>query len=462
MSYSDFIGRKFALHQPTGLASLPQLPDSLFPHQKIICQWALKRGRAAAFLQTGLGKSRLQVSWADALVHALGIDVIIYAPLTVAAQTVREASAIGIHITHVRDLDDVRPGINITNYDRRHKLDMNRFGAIVLDESGIIKNDNSKTFQSLCEACSHIPFKLCCSATPAPNDWTELGTHAEFLGVCTQQEMLAEFFVHDGGETQVWRLKGHARKQFWKWVSSWGALVRKPSDLGYDDGLYALPPLHMHEHQVGSSLQASDGMLFAFEAKTLTERRDARKASMAGRVEACAALVNADAEQWFVWTDLNAESEALTALIPGAVEITGSDAPEFKESALLDFIDGKIRVIVTKVKIAGFGINAQGCAHQAFVGMNDSYEGFYQAVRRSWRFGQRREVNVHVFTSQFEGAVVANIKRKGEAAEEMGEELSRETAESVRAEVFGLTRETNPYNANKIIAAPAWLTTESA
>lgn len=462
MSYQDFVARKLATLAPTGISGDVSLPEGLFPHQEMIGRWALKRGRAAAFLQTGLGKSRLQAAWANAVHQAEGCNVLLMAPLAVAPQTVREAAQIGVKIQQVREADDVRPGLNIINYDRLHKIDPRDFDAVVLDESSIIKHSDAKTFTRLCEAFGHARFKLCATATPAPNDWTELGTHAEFLGVCTQQEMLAEFFVHDGGETQVWRLKGHARAQFWKWVASWGAMVRKPSDLGFSDALYNLPPLHMHEHQVSSELQASDGMLFAFEAKTLSERRDARRASLDARVKACADLVNADNEQWFVWTDLNAESEALTKLIPGAVEITGSDSTEHKEQALLDFIEGRTRVVVTKVKIAGFGINAQGCARQAFVGMNDSYEGFYQAVRRSWRFGQKREVHVHIFTSQYEGAVLANIKRKGEDAEAMGEALSAETGAAVRAEVLGLTRSTNTYNASRRIALPAWLNREAA
>jgi len=307
------------------------------------------------------------------------------------------------------------------------------------------------------------PYKLCATATPAPNDWTELGTHAEFLGICTRAEMLAEYFIHDGAETQVWRLKGHARAQFWRWVSTWGAMVRKPSDLGFDDARYELPPLTVHQHTVAIPNAAERvGMLFAMEAQTLSERRDARKESIADRVKACADLVNADDEMWLVWCDLNAESEALTKAIRGAVEVKGADEAEHKERALTDFAAGRIRVLVSKPSIAGWGMNFQRCARIAFVGVTDSWESYYQAVRRCWRFGQSRQVEVHIFASDIEGAVVANLRRKEADALAMAESLSAETREAVIREVVGLKRETNNYNATRRIAVPSWLRSEAA
>jgi hypothetical protein len=311
----------------------------------------------------------------------------ILAPLAVAAQTVKEGESVGVKVKLCRDESDAAPGINITNYDRMHKFDMSRFGGVVLDESSIIKHHDSKTLAILLESFRTTPFKLCATATPAPNDWVELGTHAEFLGICTQVEMLSEYFVHDGGDTQTWRLKGHARAEFWKWVASWAAMVRKPSDLGFDDSRYELPKLHVEQHTVKSSAhcQESTGMLFALEAQTLSERRDARRASISDRVAECAALVNNDMQPWVVWCDLNAEGDALRAAIPGAVEIRGSDDPEAKERKLIDFAEGRIRVLVTKPSIAGFGLNWQHCARMAFVGVTDSWESYYQAVRRCWR-----------------------------------------------------------------------------
>lgn len=462
MNYTDYISRKLCIVQPSGLLTIGELPASLFPHQADLVRWALKRGRAAIFADTGLGKSRMQIAWAEQVHNATGRDVLILAPLAVAAQTAEEGESLGITITHCREADDVRPGINITNYDRLHKFDCSRFGGVVLDESSCIKHHDTRTLSQLLEAFAATPFKLCATATPAPNDWTELGTHAEFLGVCTRTEMLAEFFCHDGGETQVWRLKGHARDVFWRWVSAWGAMLRKPSDLGYDDSRYNLPELHVSEHLVSAddSGLITEGMLFALEASTLSERRDARRASLDARVAACAAMVNADNEPWIVWCDLNAESDALKAAIPGAVEIRGSDSAEEKERRLMAFARGEIRVLITKPSIAGWGLNWQHCARMAFVGVTDSFEAYYQAVRRCWRFGQNREVHVHLFASLLEGSVLANLRRKEADALTMAESLSQETRAAVMAEVRGTSRQSNPYNANKAIQIPAWLKTE--
>jgi hypothetical protein len=268
--------------------------------------------------------------------------------------------------------------------------------------------------------------------------------------------MLSEFFTHDGGDTSVWRLKGHARHLFWQWVSQWGAMVRRPSDLGFDDGAYALPPLHLHEHTVKTEMPHS-GMLFASEAMTLSERRDARRTSMADRVADCAAIVNADAEPWVVWCDLNAEGDALTAAIPGAVQIAGADSVEVKEQRLADFAAGKFRVLVSKPSICGFGLNWQHAARMAFVGVTDSFESYYQAVRRCWRFGQKRDVHVHIFASSAEGAVVANLRRKERDALAMAESLGAETRDAVMQAVTGTTRQTNDYHARRPVAVPAFL-----
>lgn len=460
--YAQFVASKLATNVATGLTSEFDLSGySLMPHQSDLTAWALRRGRCAIFADTGLGKTRMQLAWADVVHNATGRDVLILAPLAVAAQTVAEGSEIGVTVTHCRELSDVRTGVNITNYDRMHKFDASRFGAVVLDESSCIKHHDTKTLATLLDAFKATPFKLCATATPAPNDWAELGTHAEFLGVCSRVEMLSEYFVHDGAETQVWRLKGHARSQFWRWVSGWGAMVRKPSDLGHDDAAYNLPDLTVSEHTVASTLQTA-GQLFAFEAQTLSERRDARKDSLDARVAKCASLVNADREPWIVWCDLNAEADALKSAIPDAVEIRGPDDADTKERRLADFAAGRIRVLITKPSIAGWGLNWQHCARMAFVGVTDSFEAYYQAVRRCWRFGQRREVSVHIFASELEGAVVANLKRKEADAMAMSESLSAETRDAVRAEVFGSLRQSNPYNPRKPIAAPSWLVTEKA
>lgn len=462
VSYADFVARKLTRAPPTGLTGNVAIADGLFDFQAAIVRWALRRGRAAVFADTGLGKSRMQLAWADAVHREAGHDVLILAPLAVAAQTVQEGAEIGVAVKQCRDGAEVEPGITITNYDRLHRFDASRFGAVVLDESSVIKHHTSKTLKLLLDAFAQTPFKLCATATPAPNDWTELGTHAQFLGICTQTEMLAEYFVHDGGDTQSWRLKGHARAEFWRWVASWAALVRKPSDLGFDDSRYDLPPLKVSQHTTKSTGHdpAETGMLFALEASTLSERRTARRDSLEGRVAACAEMVNADREPWIVWCDLNAEGDALRAAIPDAVEIRGSDDPEVKEQRLIDFAAGRIRVLVTKPSIAGFGLNWQHCARMAFVGVTDSWEAYYQAVRRCWRFGQAREVNVHIFASDLEGAVIANLQRKERDATAMADALSAETHDAVMQEVTGVTRNSNPYSPDRTADIPAWLVSE--
>ncbi len=454
--YAEFVAGKLSRIPPTGLAVVPPLHPAHFGFQRDLVGWALKRGRAALFADTGLGKTGMQLEWA----RRVGGDVLVLAPLAVAAQTAREGKRIGVDVTVCREGSDVQPGVNVTNYDRLHKFDPARFRGVVLDESSIIKHHDAKTFARLLEAFEATPFKLCATATPAPNDYTELGTHAEFLGICTQAEMLAEFFVHDGGDTQSWRLKGHARAAFWRWVASWAALLRRPSDLGYSDDGYALPPLHIEHHVVAAdqdSVRAA-GLLFAQQASTLAERRAARRGSIGARAAAAAALVNADAgEPWIVWCDLNAESEALTEAIDDAIEVRGSDSIDEKEAAIAAFTEGRYRVLVSKPSICGHGVNWQHCARQAFVGVTDSWEMYYQAVRRSWRFGQRRRVEVHVFASELEGAVLRNLERKERDAQAMAEELAAWTRDAVRAEVRGLVRETNDYNAAAAMRVPAWL-----
>jgi superfamily II DNA or RNA helicase len=457
MNYDQFIGDKLTHALPVGIPDWSDLPAGLFPFQAALSRWAIARGRAAIFADTGLGKTRMQLAWADAVTRHTGGAVLILAPLAVAQQTRAEGSIMGIAVDHLRQQDET-PGqsITITNYERLHLFNPGDYIGVVLDESSCIKHHDAKTLHRLLSAFSDTPYKLCATATPAPNDWTELGTHAEFLGICTRTEMLSEYFCHDGGETQVWRLKGHARHEFWRWVCSWGALVRKPSDLGFDDSAYLLPPLNVHEHHVQTEM-ASPGMLFAVEAQTLSERRGARKASIGARVKACADIVNASDKPWIVWCDLNAEADALRHAIPGAVEVRGTDDPDEKEARLLAFAAGDIRVMVTKPSIAGFGLNWQHCANVAFVGVTDSFEAYYQAVRRCWRFGQTQPVNVHVFASKYEGAVVANLRRKERDALAMSEALSAETNDAVMASVVGARRMTNPYNADRAVKVPSFL-----
>jgi superfamily II DNA or RNA helicase len=460
-TYASFVAAKLQRTPPTGIAAPSPVDGGCSPFQSDLVRWALRRGRAAIFADTGLGKTRQEIEWARHVSTHTGRPVLILAPLAVAAQTAAEGARVGTPVAVCREQADVAPGasVNVTNYERLHRFDSRAFGAVVLDESSCIKHHDTKTLRVLIDAFSSTPFRLCATATPSPNDYTELGTHAEFLGICSRAEMLSEFFVHDGGDTSSWRLKGHARGAFWRFVASWGALVRRPSDLGYSDDGYVLPPLKVEHHVIPADHAEAQraGMLFAQGASTLSERRAARRASLDRRVAECVARVNADDERWIVWGDLNDECHALAKNIRGAIEIYGSQGIDEKEAALLAFVEGRHRVLVSKGSICGFGVNLQFCARMAFVGVTDSWETYYQSVRRCWRFGQRRPVEVHVFASELEGAVVANLQRKEADAIRMAEELSTETRAVVREEVCGQARRTNEYAPARRMEVPAWL-----
>lgn len=458
MKYDDYLTNKLSTITPSGIDT--HVRDiGLFDFQEAIVKWSLRRGKSAVFADTGLGKTRMELAWADAVCRETGGNVLILAPLAVAAQTCEQGEEVGIHVNHARCQADMKPGINITNYDRLHLFDTHDLAGVAADESSIIKHETSKTLQTMMDKFSKTPYKLCATATPSPNDYTELGTHAEFLGICTRTEMLSEYFLHDGGDTAKWRLKGHARSEFWKWVSSWGVMVRSPADIGFDGSRYVLPPLRTHEHLIESGMEDANaqGFLFPVQAATLMERKAARRASVDTRVAECAALVNDSHGAFVVWCDLNAEGDALCKAIPGSVNVQGSDDAETKERNLMAFARGEIRVLITKPKIAGFGLNWQHCHQQAFVGVNDSFESYYQSVRRSWRFGQTQPVDIHLFVSESEGSVLANLKRKEADAKAMGDELVVHTKDAVISELRGLRRQTNDYAPAIPISIPSWL-----
>ena len=457
--YQAFVAGKLQRVPPTGIHGSVVNPYGLKEFQRDLVSWALRHGRSAIFADTGLGKARMGARWAAVVSAHTGKPVLILTPLAVAAQTAAEGAKIGVVVTICREGADVRPGVNVANYERLHKFDPSVFGGVVLDESSCIKHHDTKTLKALMEAFSATAFRLCLTATPSPNDYTELGTHAEFLGICSREEMLAEYFCHDGGDTSTWRLKGHARGLFWRFVATWGAMIRRPSDLGYSDDGYILPPLVVEHHVIPAAQDEAEkaGLLFVKEASTLSERRAARRASLTRRVGMCVERVNHSADPWIVWCDLNDESDALADSIDGAVEVRGSDSIDEKESRLVAFSEGRSRVMVTKSSIAGFGLNWQHCCNMAFVGVTDSWEAYYQAVRRCYRFGQTRPVNVHIFTSELEGAVAANLKRKEADAQRMAEELSGETRAAVRDEVLGQKRITNDYAPLRRMEVPSWL-----
>lgn len=426
--YETFLASKSARPPVAGI-DVGDVNGQLFPFQQAIVRWALRRGRAAIWADCGMGKTAMQLEWAR---HVPG-RVLILCPLAVAAQTEEEGRKFGIPVVHLRE-DDSTSRVVVTNYEMMDHFDPHEFAGIVLDESSILKAYDGKTRSRIIDAFGDTPYRLACTATPAPNDYMELGNHAEFLGVLSLPEMLSMFFVHDGGETQKWRLKGHAADAFWRFVASWACCVRKPSDIGYSDDGYDLPPIRYIDHVIEAA-DAPDGQLFAFEAQTLSERIAARRTTVDLRCEAAAAAVNDSDEPWVVWCGLNAESETLARMIPGAVEVRGSDSREDKESAIHGFASGAIRVLITKPSICGFGLNWQHCARLMFVGLSDSYEQFYQATRRCWRFGQPREVEVHIVTSDLEGAVAKNIKRKDADMSQMAEEMAAVMHDAMQEEL---------------------------
>jgi len=406
MEYRDFIYDKADHSLMRGSIKMQPVHKLLFPFQADLVEWAVKTQRAAIFADCGLGKTLVQLEWA----RMVG-DVLIVAPLAVSKQTVREGLKVDMDVNYCRRQEDVRPGITITNYEMVTHFDPASFAGIVLDESSILKSYSGKYRQELTEFASTIPARLCCTATPAPNDLIEIINHAEFLGIMTGKEVIANYFIQDGNTTHKWRLKGHAIKPFWTWLASWSVALQYPSDMGYGDDGFILPGLIIHEHIVDTD-HTDDSRLFGVEALTLDERRAARKGSLNQRVEQAREIVNASPdESWVIWCDLNAESEAASKAL-GATEIRGSDKLEDKEARLWGFSTGEIKRIVTKPSIAGFGMNWQHCHNVLFLGLSDSYEQFYQAVRRCWRFGQTEEVNAHIIISENERAVLANIKRK--------------------------------------------------
>lgn len=460
MNYHEFLETKKIVVQPTGFECEKRNP-ALFGWQNDIVKWALRKGKCAVFSDCGTGKTRILLQWAQMVYEHEHRPVLILAPLAVTQQTKREGEKCGISVAVVRDQTQCVDGLNITNYEMLQHFEPDQFCAVVLDESSIIKHKDGKTRQMIQDMFEKTKFKLCCTATPAPNDFMELGTHAQFLGVMKQTEMLATFFVHDGGETQNWRLKGHAEKKFFEWVAGWACCFRRPQDLGYNEEGYDLPELRVHEEAVQStSTELADGqlMMFAPTGNTLLERRSARRNSLKMRVARAAEIANATNEQVLVWCDLNSESKALTNAINGAVEVEGSMDPDVKEERILGFLNGQYRVLVSKPSIAGFGINAQNTHIEIFVGLSDSFEQYYQAVRRCWRFGQTEPVDVYIIISDAEGAVKANIERKQRDAERMTDELISFTREFLKSDLRQTKRDVDEYYAFEKMEVPEWLT----
>lgn len=423
--YDQFIADKLRERMPHGFDPKP-ITAPLFDWQKYVVGLALKAGRYALFEDCGLGKTLQQLEWARQVVDHTGRPVIILTPLAVAAQTQAEASRFGYKTKIAREQNDVPAhGIAITNYEKLDHFDPSAFAGVVLDESSILKNLTGKTRKALTEAFCRTPYRLCCTATPSPNDYTEFGQHADFLGLCTPAQMLCTYFINDTFNTGDWRLKRHAESAFWRWVASWAACVSKPSDIGFSDDGYILPPLRMRTETVEVDIveERPDDELFRVATLSATTMHKEMRLTAPARAAKVAELVNDSDEPWIVWCNTNTEADELTDLIPDGIEVRGDDSPESKEKGLSDFTMGKARVIITKPSIAGMGLNWQHCHNVAFVGLSYSFEDFYQALRRSYRFGQTKPVNAYIVQAATEGAILQAVQAKIEAHAKMQEQM---------------------------------------
>lgn len=418
-SYHEFIAKKRILAQSVGFeADDGLIPENLFDWQKDIVKKACRIGRCAIFASCGLGKSAMQLSWALQVANYTESKILILAPLAVGRQTVAEGQKFGITSHYIRSMNEIDDDchIYVMNYEMLDHVDVSLFKGIVLDESSILKSLTGKTRTRIIKAFRDTPYKLCCTATPAPNDYTELGNHSEFLGIKSNGKMLATWFINDGERSNTWRLKRHAEKDFWAWVSSWAISLTKPSDFGaqYDDAEFQLPKLNTIKHSLKSDdFYLKDGCLVPINNLSATEIKREMKGTLNQRVEHAAKIVSEKPdESWLIWCEMNRESEEVTKAISGAVEITGSMPSNEKAQKMLDFADGKIKILVTKPKIAGFGMNWQICHNVIFVGVSFSFESYYQAIRRCWRFGQEHEVNCHVILCNNENKIFAAVEEK--------------------------------------------------
>jgi len=436
MDYESFVASKRRAEVATGHQP-SNLNEHLFDFQHAIVSWSVRRGRAAIFADTGLGKTLMQLSWADEVASHTNGMVLILAPLAVSEQTIEQGATFGIEVKRVpHGLTPNAPGVWITNYERMDAIDFADLHGLVLDESSILKSHDGKTRQRIIDAAQGIPYRLSCTATPSPNDFEELGNQCEFLGVMSRTEMLATYFVNDTGDTGTWRLKGWGASKFWEWMGTWAVVLRNPSDIGFDGSRYILPQPEYIEHVVETDTLGND--LFSRPAMGLAERRKAQRDSIEARCNALAKVVNSDtSEPWLIWCHLNDEAELLQSLIPGSVNVQGSDKAEYKAEQMMAFSHGKLRVLISKPKICGFGMNWQHCARMAFVGLDDSFEKFYQAVRRCYRFGQKRSVQVHLFTAENEGQILANLKRKEIQHHEMSENMIEHMKDIMNQELSG-------------------------
>ena len=440
MDYLEFLKQKQKKHVESGF----ELPDdalnkSLFPFQRFIVKRALKAGKYAIFADCGLGKTLMQLTFAEKVAEHTNKPVLILAPLAVKGQTLNEAKRFGIDTTN----------IVIQNYEQLDNIDCSIFSGIVLDESSILKNFEGETKKNIIDKFKNTPYKLACTATPSPNDPMELGNHSEFLDVMGRNEMLAMYFVHDGGETAKWRLKGHAVKTFYQFIGTWAIMLNKPQDIGFTMEGYNLPTLNILERKI-TTPKRDNGQLFNDAIISATNFNQELRLTKIERMEDAISLVNNSDENFIIWIKQNEEGEYLKKLIPSAVEVKGSDSSEYKEKMLLGFANNEFRVLITKTKIASFGMNYQNCRNQIFASLDFSFEGLYQAIRRSYRFGQKNEVNIHLITTDTMANVKQSIDNKQKQFELMQDEMSKAinanlNNEQMKSNAFDVTEEQNEF-----------------
>jgi superfamily II DNA or RNA helicase len=448
--YDAFLRKKKFEISDSGIeVKAKNLNRNLFDFQRDIVRWTLKKGRACIFCDCGLGKTIMQLEWA----HRVPGKVLILAPLAVAQQSEREGTKFGIAAKYSRE--PIADKITLTNYEMLHRFDPADYVGVVLDESSILKSFDGSFRNQIITSFRATPFRLACTATPAPNDYMELGNHSEFVGSLTRTEMLSTFFVHDGGNTSQWRLKRHAIDAFWEWVCTWAVMMRKPSDLGYEDDGFILPDLAVYDSTVEAG-EPLEGHLFALPASTLAERRKARSQTTDARASMVAKIVaERPCEPWLIWCNLNKEADAAVELIDGAAQVSGSDSLESKEEKMLGFTNGDIRILISKPAICGHGMNWQHCPNVVFLGLSDSYEQYYQAVRRVWRFGQKKPVRCYIVTAENEGAVTANIRRKEKDAMEMAAQMVKNMHEINEKELKSKLDQPAAYG-ERIEVGPGW------
>lgn len=464
--YDTFLASKRQVAAAAGFEPAPSHPR-LFGFQSAIEQWAARQGRAAIFADTGLGKTAMQIAWGGQVQRHTGAPVLIVAPLAVAHQTIAEASTMGATIRYVRSESEVTgAGLYITNYDRLDGFTGGSWAGVVLDESSILKSYTGATKQALVATFSRTPYRLACTATPAPNDYIELGNHAEFLGVMPSAEMLMRWFINDTMTAGGYRLKGHAADDFWRWVASWAACVSKPSDLGYSDDGYDLPPLDVRQHTVAADVErliAESGSFVVSGQLSATRLwRDKAHTAPARCAAAVDLVLSEPDEPWILWVSTDAEADLLKAALPPAltVEVRGSQSPETKERLLAAFTDGQARYLITKPRIAGFGLNWQHCARMVFVGITYSFEYLYQALRRCYRFGQRRAVVAHLIVAETESNVLATIELKQQQHRAMQQQMT--AAMRVTGLLAGPSLSLTRYHAPTRMTLPPWLMTKEA